>query len=665
MKAFFQEFISVFGNMSTICYTDINYNGAIMLDSNDIKIYENIFNYLLSVSIENNDKLTKGMFMHTSSIEDYFESLRHGFNLDGMKNYYSSFFEFVDLVKNNVDINNVDVYNDLFDHDQFIDLEQNSHTFVAILKNHIIYDMNSLAEFVIIGVNKWQGFAKDCGVNANEHIKQIELLENNYMKEVKREINPFINFVSGFRKYAAELKKMNDNLANEPNNPITHRKIKEQIQNLNEFLVINDNLINKYKSKNLNELISVKRFDTLTMDIFSQFEKIYDKGCQHKNLEFSFADTYVNNSLSTTSTAQFLSKKMLEDDLLMSTTFESGKYRNIKIFKDNSIVVVDNQNNNKRIFSNIEAVKYAQSIIEDDIKYSFRKNPVLCNKFVNIYQEYNREPVNLYLIMNTYLENDQILKSQKFNMIEALNYLTNKNTFEDISFSEKCERVDDEMNKLVKDHKLKQYAHSISSNKYMHLYDEKSYKIIQDIYDLDIESSVLQDNIGKKIAAYKTPADFNDALKNLLNSFNEFTPEQIKAKALKCKSHVVYEDDNKIILNIEDFKQSKIMGSSAWCIARDEHYFKSYVGDYNHQYFIYDFSKDSSDNESMIGITLTHEIECYAAHLKNDDALGEYDQVTLDNIEIILKNDGDWYKEALMKREKHMKLMKSVATNYF
>jgi hypothetical protein len=632
-----------------------------MLDSNDIKIYDNIFNYLLSVSIENNDKLTKGMFMHTSSLEDYFESLRHGFNLDGVKNYYSSFFEFVDLVKNNVDINNVAVYNDLFDHDQFIDLEQNSHTFVSILKNHLIYDMNSLAEYITIGVSKWQSFAKDCGVSANEHTKQIELLENNYLKEVKQEFNPFINFVSGFRKYAAELKKMNDNLASEPTNPITHRKIKEKIQSLNEFLVSNDDLINNYKSKNLNELINIKRFDTLTMDIFSQFEKIYEKGCQHKNLEFSLADTYVKNSLFTTSASQFLSKKMLEDDLLMSTTLESGKYSNIKIFKDNSIVVVDNQNNHKRIFSNIEAIQCAQSIIEDDIKYNFRKNPVLCNKLVSIYQEYNREPVNLYLVMNTYLENDQILKSQKFNMIESLNYLTNKNTFEDISFPEKCERIDDEMNKIVREHKIKQYAHSIASNKYMHLYDEKSYKIIESIYDLNIESSVLQDNIGKKIAAYHTPDDFNEALKKLLNSFNEFTPEKIREKASLCKADVIVEDDNKIIIKIEDFKQSKIMGSSSWCIARDEHYFKSYVGDYNHQYFIYDFNKDSSDNESMIGITLTPELNCEAAHSKNDDDVTNDKKLTVDNIAIIVKHDSGWYQEELLQREKNAARLKSMA----
>lgn len=626
-----------------------------MLDSNDIQMYDNIFNYLLSVSIENNDQLTKGMFMHTSSIEDYFESLRNGFNMQGLKNYYSSFFEFIDLVKNNVDSNNADVYNDLFEHDQFIDLQQNSQIFITILKNHLVYDMNSLAEYVSIGIGKWYGFAKDCGFSASEYAKDIETLEQNYVKQVKNEINPFINFISGFRKYASELDQLNDKLANDPSNTIIHEKIKEKIQSLNEFLVSKDDLISHYKSKSFNDLINVKKFDDLTLDIFNQFEKIYEKGCEIKKLDFSFADTYVKNSLSTSSASQFLSKKMLDDDLIISTKLEAGQYSNIKIFKDSSIVVVDKLNNHKRLFSGIHASECLQQIIEDDIKYKFRKNPVLSNKFINVYKEYNRNPISLYTVMNTYLNNDQILKSQKLDMMEILNYLTNNNTFEDLNFSEKCEKVDDEMNKVIKDHKIKKYAHSIVSNKYMHLYDQKSYKIIGAIYELDIESSVLQDNIGKKIAAFHTPDEFNSALQSLLNTFSDFTPERIKDKALKCKSHVVYEDDNKIILDIEDFKQSKIMGSSSWCISRDEHYFKSYVGDQNHQYFIYDFSKDSSDNKSMIGITLTPEIVCEAAHLKNDDSLDEDDKLTLDNINIIIKHDSYWYNEEILKREKKAK----------
>jgi hypothetical protein len=217
------------------------------------------------------------------------------------------------------------------------------------------------------------------------------------------------------------------------------------------------------------------------------------------------------------------------------------------------------------------------------------------------------------------------------------------------------------MNAIIKNHKVKQYAHSIASNKYMHLYDEKSYKIIEAIYDLKIESSVLQDNIGKKIAAYHTPDEFNAGLKSLLNTFSDFTPEKIREKAAACKADIIVEDDNKIIIKIEDFKQSNIMGSSSWCIARDEHYFKSYVGDYNHQYFIYDFSKDSSDNESMIGITLTPELDCEAAHAKNDDDVTNDKKLTVDNIAIIVKHDSGWYQEELLQREKNAARLKSMA----
>ena len=197
--------------------------------------------------------------------------------------------------------------------------------------------------------------------------------------------------------------------------------------------------------------------------------------------------------------------------------------------------------------------------------------------------------------------------------------MNSKQHIEERKFDDHCEALDDDMNAIIKKHKVKQYAHSIASNKYMHLYDEKSYKIIEAIYDLDVQSSVLQDNIGKKIAAYHTPDEFNAGLKSLLNTFSDFTPDKVKEKAESCNAYIISEDDNKLIIKIEEFKQSKLMGSSSWCISRDEHYFKSYVGDYNHQYFIYDFNKDSSDKESMIGITLAPNIYCEAAHLKNDD----------------------------------------------
>lgn len=148
-----------------------------------------------------------------------------------------------------------------------------------------------------------------------------------------------------------------------------------------------------------------------------------------------------------------------------------------------------------------------------------------------------------------------------------------------------------------------------------------------------------------------------------MNTFSDFTPDKVKAKAIDCNAEIISDDDNKLIIKIEEFKQSKIMGSSSWCIARDDHYFKSYVGEYNHQYFIYDFNKDSSDNESMIGITLTPEIECEAAHLKNDDAISSDQKLTLENIAIIVKNDSSWYHDELMRREKKSSLSKAMKNN--
>lgn len=170
------------------------------------------------------------------------------------------------------------------------------------------------------------------------------------------------------------------------------------------------------------------------------------------------------------------------------------------------------------------------------------------------------------------------------------------------------------------------FAHSIASNKYMHLYNDESYKIIEAIYDLKLKTDVFQDYIGKKIAAYKTPEDFNKGLTKFLNSFNDFSMDAVVNKAENAGVKIISQADDILIVQIEDYEQSKLLGSSSWCIVRDESYFNSYTDGGNKQYFLFDFSKDSADNESMIGFTIDIDGEHYAAHYKNDDGVESSDE---------------------------------------
>lgn len=103
--------------------------------------------------------------------------------------------------------------------------------------------------------------------------------------------------------------------------------------------------------------------------------------------------------------------------------------------------------------------------------------------------------------------------------------------------------------------------------------------------------------------------------------------ESYLLKSENANTDVVLDGRDLLILKINDYKASSILGSASWCISRNENYFKNYTENDNSQYFIYDFSKDSSDNDSMIGITLDKKGEKTAMHYKNDDNVFQPDVV--------------------------------------
>ena len=106
-----------------------------------------------------------------------------------------------------------------------------------------------------------------------------------------------------------------------------------------------------------------------------------------------------------------------------------------------------------------------------------------------------------------------------------------------------------------------------------------------------------------------------------VNSINEFDKESVKLKSENQNSEIILEKDNILILKIKSFEASKKLGEgTSWCISRTESFFNNYVkSNNNHQYFVYDFSKDSKSRESRIGITIKPNGDHRAAHYKNDN----------------------------------------------
>lgn len=392
-------------------------------------------------------------------------------------------------------------------------------------------------------------------------------------------------------------------------------------------------LDNYYNDKNLLETLMDK---TKVFENLEEYNKIR-KDIQNiiivnnKDVYYSYADKFLK-SLNNNDIKDFLIQYKADnsDDnyqpecLLKEIEIKEAysKVGKVLIFDDLSFAV-QHKEGNWKLFEDInERKNILQNIILSDLAYKLRKSPTIAKLFINKLKdnlEYNVEKA--YVAADTYLNHEKLLKSKDFNLIEKINEFE----FEDL---------DDTMNAYIKKHKIEQYALSITSNKYKHLYDDITYKNFELLHDLKIPESDLQSYLGKKMAAFKSPKDFNNALKKFYNSFNGFEMETMLEKAKKLGATVLSSKDDVLLLKIHNFQQSKELGSSSWCISREEVHFKSYSED-AYQYFLLDFKKDPIDKEAMIGVTLNKNGTYSASHYKDDSRFFENDTFKVLQVEII------------------------------
>lgn len=442
-------------------------------------------------------------------------------------------------------------------------------------------------------------FYKECE-RKNDLLKELENcingIENESFKlSLKKEIpaNSFIgqNYPTDFRK-SPELSVLVDILD----------RVKEEFKN---YFVENKDIV---------DLTPTLKLINDTDDLFKTIHtKIRLAGYQPH-----IADILADNEKDK-SVLGFLKAKNNEDDLskLEYRIYQLPEWSKDKHFilcEDGSALIKPDNHDYQEIFSSKEMVELRNRLIGGFINQEFKKNPNIAKIFKHmkdtVYVEYID---NFSKIMNKYKENEGILKANDFKLLQTFNEIASKHGFPFTIY----EKFDDEMSKTIRTHKVKQFIHSIASKKYEHLYNEDTYKVAGELYDLNLPDNSLQDYIGKKLAAFKTPEQFNAALGSFVDSFNSFTAEATLKKAATFGVDVISEKDNIVILRIEDYEQSYTMGSTSWCISRDEAYFKSYADD-REQYFIYDFSKRSTDNTSMIGVTLETNGDYNIAHYKDD-----------------------------------------------
>lgn len=322
--------------------------------------------------------------------------------------------------------------------------------------------------------------------------------------------------------------------------------------------------------------------------------------------------------ISSNDVINFLNNKNIDEEFIdYSLNFgQNVKLNKVIVFKDRSVGYVKQGEYFSVEMGDILKLEEMQSeYLESFISQQLNRKPTIRNLFLNKFREERPTSNKLSLVLDNYLENEQILKNLNLHL----------EVFEDKSF----EAMDDFISANVRKYKADRLLTSVLGNKYAHLYSDNKKAITDvcvDLIDLDIDKSSLQDFVGKKLAAISDSAEFLETLKKLKNSLNEFDEKSLFYKLEKHDIKPIEVEPNVFVFEVKDYQACKSLGSASWCIVRDESYFNDYTEDNDRQYFIYDFNKDSSDIESMIGFTLHKNGTVRTQHYKNDDYIYDSDE---------------------------------------
>jgi hypothetical protein len=384
------------------------------------------------------------------------------------------------------------------------------------------------------------------------------------------------------------------------------------------------------QSKLKEELSQSPYYDTDFQDKISELNNEYSNIVRQLNRQFerlheiivdtnpqselaSMADRYchlMNTSGSLTQTIESYQLKSGTNCILSVELADNRKIPEIIYFNDNSISYREAGKYHR--LRNKEELALVVSQVEDSCIHEMLKNrPKIAKFFVDKHHDeklsYRHSFHKVETAIKSFVKHEDILKNNKVDYT----------IFVDKDF----EGIDDYINQIVHEHKVKAYANSIFSNKYKHLMNDEALGYFRELYDLTFPAEKLQKSIGSKIAAIQTQEDFTFVVKQLYESLSGFNYEAKQGMAADLGAKEIAYSDGMLVLEIDKYAQSKKLGSSSWCIVRDTCYFDEYVRNGSRQFFIYDFTKKEVDNDSMIGITLDKDGYNLFQHLKDDTSI--------------------------------------------
>jgi hypothetical protein len=459
---------------------------------------------------------------------------------------------------------------------------------------------------------EWVDFAKSNGITSQENFDEF--------KKVLTDCSVF------FKKASLTVKDLSDTIKeirdNKRNGPYVRALIQDFIEVFNDKVVSqNDFFMNINKNVSRYENVLYK----MTIDIETMKENIKKQTPEvMKTMANKFCDSQIDTD---NDISNFLKSKDF-DHLIETRVQLKGQSRPDSIlFLDGSYAYVDN-GQYRHTLSEYDYFDSRKELHESAIGHLSRKKPKVATFFKRFIED-SESAVDIIPVLDTYQQYGDVVARSGINVLQ----MTDKS----------MEAVDDSINEVVLEHKLNQYVNSILSNKYQHLLTPEARDMLKIIYEAGVNKQSLQNYVGKKIAALKTPEEFLEYVTKVKDHFSGFTHNALSTKLEGNGIKPCYDKDGIVIFHVENFETSKKLGSPSWCISRTSNYFEDYTDNGARQYFMYDFNEKETSNNSMIGFTIKKDGSVLASHLKNDDDfkfLTNYSALHLE----VLKNDFNVFK---------------------
>jgi hypothetical protein len=196
------------------------------------------------------------------------------------------------------------------------------------------------------------------------------------------------------------------------------------------------------------------------------------------------------------------------------------------------------------------------------------------------------------------------------------------------------EQLDDKMRSLLIQHHTEQLKTNFQPETYQHLLSDEVGKELHAMVTSGLTVKLINRTFFKKIKQFRCAKK----ILTFLKTFHQANCHWDQAHYLSLfdslgeQVNIIHQEQQCIIVHVKTAQASKVLGkTTSWCISNQESadFFNQFIENEAKQYFLFDFSKAVSDNQSIIGITLNCNYLFYDGYLKNNNSLSSEDPAVL------------------------------------